>query len=174
MMRQRNRRGSSWGLFALIPLMACGGSSSNTSQTATTQTPATTLAQAPPPAAPRQAHAATFVEQAVPSQMVADADYMVSIRMRNTGTDTWSATDNYRIGSINPPDNEVWGLRRVSVPTSVSPGAEATFGFALKAPRTPGEYNFQWRMVQDGVEWFGDPTPNVLIAVSAGTTKEPR
>ncbi|MDD4988722.1 MAG: hypothetical protein PHS68_07505, partial [Candidatus Izemoplasmatales bacterium] len=40
----------------------------------------------------------------------------------------------------------------------------------VKAPATPGTYNFQWQMVQDGVEWLGDKTPNVVVAVvsSAG------
>jgi hypothetical protein len=55
----------------------------------------------------------------------------------------------------------------VAVPAVIAPGSEVTFTFALKAPQMPGEYNFQWRMVQDGVEWFGDPTPNVAVAVVA-------
>ena len=175
MMHHRHRRGLHWGLFALTSLIACSGSSSNTAETATPQAPATSSAQSPPPAVtPQQAHGAVFLEQSVPSQMVADAEYTVSIRMRNTGSATWTAADNYRIGSVNPPDNEVWGLRRVGVANPVAPGMDVTFNFALKAPQTPGEYNFQWRMVQDGGEWFGDTTPNLPIAVSARTSKEPR
>ena len=97
--------------------------------------------------------------------MVADQNYTVSVRMRNTGTAAWSAAQNYRLGSVNPPDNEIWGFRRVAVPVVVAPGAEVTFAFALRAPRTPGDYTFQWRMVQDGVEWFGEETPNVSVNV---------
>src|SRR5262245_61212563 len=119
------------------------------------------------------ARAAAFVNQTVPAQMTADQSYSVSVRMRNTGTAVWTAAESYRIGSVNPIDNEVWGFKRVAVPGDVAPGAEGTFTFALKAPRTPGEYNFQWRMVQDGVAWFGEETPNVSVSVG-GESKEPK
>jgi hypothetical protein len=112
------------------------------------------------------ARAATFVDQKVPTEMVADHPYTVSVRMRNTGTASWTAAENYRLGSVNPPDNEVWGIRRVAVPVVVAPGAQVAFTFALTAPRTPGEYSFQWRMVQDGVDWFGEPTLNVSVVVT--------
>jgi hypothetical protein len=48
---------------------------------------------------------------------------------------------------------------------TVPPGTEVTFSFDVRAPATPGTYNFQWRMVQELVEWFGDFTPNVRIHV---------
>jgi hypothetical protein len=152
--------------LALLLTMGCG-TSRETPQPATTGQAAATGQNA-------KARAATFVDQNVPSQMVADQGYTASVRMRNTGTVSWTAADNYRIGSVNPPDNEAWGFRRVTVPFVVAPGAEATFTFALKAPQTPGEYNFQWRMVQDGVEWFGEETPNVLVAVAGPVGKEER
>jgi hypothetical protein len=109
---------------------------------------------------------AMFVDQSVPAEMVADRAYTVSVRMRNTGTVPWSAGENYRLGSISPLDNETWGLRRVALTTPVVPGAEVTLTFTVKAPRSEGEYDFQWRMVQDGVDWFGDETPKVTVAVS--------
>jgi hypothetical protein len=118
------------------------------------------------------ARAAAFVDQSVPAEMSPDQSYTVSVRMRNTGTATWTAAESYRIGSLNPIDNEVWGFRRVAVPDVIAPGAEANFTFALKAPRTPGEYNFQWRMVQDGVEWFGQETLNVPVVVGGPVAKE--
>jgi hypothetical protein len=118
--------------------------------------------------------AAAFVDQAVPAEMAADHAYTVSLRMRNTGTAVWTAAENYRVGSVNPLDNDVWGFRRVAVPGDVAPGAEVTFTFVMKAPRTAGQYSFQWRMVQDGVEWFGDETPNVLITVGGDVSKEAR
>jgi len=161
MMRHPNRCRLHWSLFASILLVACSGSSSNTTKSATTS------GQPAPAAVSQETHAAAFVEQTVPAQMAADGEYTVSVRMRNTGKMAWSAADSYRIGSVNPLDNEVWGLRRVAVPAVIAPGSEVTFTFALKAPQMPGEYNFQWRMVQDGVEWFGDPTPNVAVAVVA-------
>ena len=71
--------------------------------------------------------AAAFAGQTVPAAMVADQNYLVSVRIRTTGTAAWSAAENYRLGSVNPPDNEVWGFRRVAVPVVVAPGAGVPF-----------------------------------------------
>ncbi len=113
-----------------------------------------------------------FISQSVPSSMTPGQTASVSITMKNTGTTTWTRAGSYKLGSQNPEDNTRWGLTRVLLPTSVSvaPGQQRTFTFNITAPTTPGTYNFQWRMVQDFVEWFGAFTPNHLITVSGGTT----
>ncbi|MCX6817583.1 MAG: hypothetical protein NTU57_01875 [Candidatus Aenigmarchaeota archaeon] len=49
----------------------------------------------------------------------------------------------------------------------VLPGATKTFSFNATAPVSPGNYNFQWRMVKEGVEYFGNLTPNMDIKVNA-------
>jgi len=108
---------------------------------------------------------AEFVSQSVKSVMTAGEFTTVSITMKNVGTTTWTAGSAYRLGSQNPQDNMTWGLNRVVVPTSVPPGATVTFTFDVFAPAKSGTYNFQWRMVQDGVEWFGPLTPNVPVSV---------
>jgi len=109
--------------------------------------------------------AAEFVWQDVPRIMYSFESYDVSVTMRNTGNATWTAGTNYRLGSQNPQDNTRWGLNRVELPHSVPPGGEVTFTFTVTPPRTIGSYNFQWRMVQDGVAWFGSYTPNLVISV---------
>jgi hypothetical protein len=35
-----------------------------------------------------------------------------------------------------------------------------TFAFQVRAPAQGGLYDFQWRMVQDGAEWFGNLSAN--------------
>jgi RHS repeat-associated protein len=55
----------------------------------------------------------------------------------------------------------------VALPASVGPGGQANFSFQITAPSTPGSYNFQWRMVQENVQWFGPFTPNVVVTVTA-------
>jgi hypothetical protein len=107
----------------------------------------------------------SFVSQSVTYSMEAGYIYEVAVTMRNDGTSTWTDAGLFRLGSQNPRDNYTWGLNRVAVPTSVAPGEEVTFDFYVTAPSTPGSYNFQWQMVQDGVEWFGTPTPNIVIDV---------
>ena len=58
------------------------------------------------------------------------------------------------------------------MPTDVHPGDEATFAFSIVAPKAAGRFHFQWRMVQDGVGWFGEPSHDIMVSVDgeAGTT----
>jgi thermolysin len=112
---------------------------------------------------------ATFISQSVPTSMTTGQSYNVSVTMRNSGTTTWTS-DVYRLSSQNPQDNSVWGFYRVYLPagTTVPPGSDYTFYFTVTAPSMAGSYNFQWRMVQEGVAEFGNYTPNVLINVTVG------
>jgi RHS repeat-associated protein len=48
----------------------------------------------------------------------------------------------------------------------VAPGTSTTFNFNVTAPTTPGVYNFQWKMVRDGVQWFGALSANVAVGVN--------
>jgi hypothetical protein len=48
---------------------------------------------------------------------------------------------------------------------TVTPGQDYEFSFTITAPATPGLYQFQWRMVQESVEWFGEFSPLVGISV---------
>ena len=122
-------------------------------------------------ASAQAANNAAFVFQSVPTTMTPGQSYAVSITLQNTGTTTWSSAGNYRLGTQNPQDNSTWtGSARVALPQSVAPGQNVTFSFNVTAPATAGMYNFQWKMVQDGVEWFGAQTANVLVGVSTNPT----
>ena len=112
------------------------------------------------------ANNAAFVSQSVPTVMTPGQIYAVSVTMQNTGTTTWSSSTHHRLGTQNPQDNTIWtGLTRVALPHNVAPGQNVTFSFNVTAPSTPGMYNFQWKMVQDLVEWFGAQSTNVAVAV---------
>jgi len=108
---------------------------------------------------------AQFISQSVPGSMYTFEPYSVSVTMKNIGNTTWQAGTLFALGSQNPQDNTRWGMSRVPLPNPVAPGAQVTFSFIVNAPATPGKYNFQWRMVQDNVGWFGDLTPNVQVSV---------
>lgn len=111
---------------------------------------------------------AAFVSQSVPTSMIAGQQYAVSITMLNLGTTTWPANADYKLGSQNPQDNTTWGLNRVVVTSSTAPNSEVTFNFTVTAPATPGNYNFQWRMLREGVlQWFGALTTNVSVSVTS-------
>ncbi|HVG11253.1 MAG TPA: S8 family serine peptidase [Thermoanaerobaculia bacterium] len=113
---------------------------------------------------------AQILSQNVPSAMVAGQSYPVSIRLRNVGSQSWSPIgaqcNGYRLGSVNPYDNTTWGSSRVELPAVVAPGGEVTLSFTVTAPATSGTYNFQRRMVQECVTWFGDFSPNVAVPVT--------
>jgi hypothetical protein len=115
--------------------------------------------------------AAAAISVSAPTTMTAGQQYPVSVTMQNTGTATWTESQLYRLGSMNPQDNAIWGSGRVVLGAgeSIGPGQQKTFSWTVRAPTTAGPYNFQWRMVRDGVAWFGDLTANVGVTVSAPT-----
>src|SRR6185437_7532985 len=133
----------------------------NTNRTGTSSTTATISSQG------ASVNGAQFVAQSVPSSMTAGQTYNVSVTMQNNGTTVWRAATQHRLGSQNPQDNQTWGIGRVNVPADVLPNGQVTFSFSVTAPQAQGVYDFQWRMVQDAVEWFGEYTPNVQVSVTA-------
>ena len=113
--------------------------------------------------------ASAFVTQSVPEVMVTGQQYSASVVFKNTGGQAWSSAGNYHLGSQNPQDNMIWlqTSNRVPLPGDVAPGALVTFQFTVRAPSAPATYNWQWRMVQDGVQWFGDLTDSVAVTVES-------
>ncbi|MFH1148329.1 MAG: NBR1-Ig-like domain-containing protein, partial [Pseudomonadota bacterium] len=117
-----------------------------------------------------QANDARFVSQNIPNSLLAGRSATVSVTMKNNGTNTWTSASGYGLGTQNPEDNTVWGFgNRVGLGAgeSIAPGQEKTFAFEITTPSTPGAYNFQMRMAQEDVEWFGDSSPNAIIPVQA-------
>jgi hypothetical protein len=109
-----------------------------------------------------------FVSQSVPSTLTTGQAASVSVTMKNVGTNTWTAASSFKLGSQNPQDNLTWGLGRVNLAPgdAIATNAQKTFSFNITAPATAGTYNFQWRMLQEGVAWFGAFSPNVAISVT--------
>jgi hypothetical protein len=112
-------------------------------------------------AAPRDAQ---VISSTFPTSMVAGQSYSVAIRMKNTGTNTWTAANSYRLGATGSAAS--FGVGRAYLPagTSVGPGQEYTFTFTVTAP-TAGTYSAGYRMLQEGVAWFGQ-TSTKTVTVS--------
>ncbi len=108
---------------------------------------------------------ASFVWQAVPPRITAGRQAGARITVRNTGSTVWRRSQGFRLGSHNPRDNMRWGRNRVPLPRDVAPGQTVELLFTINAPTQPGRHAFQWRMVHDGVAWFGATTNNVFIDV---------
>jgi hypothetical protein len=110
---------------------------------------------------------ARFVQQSVPASMVANGSYEVTIVVENTGRGTWIPDQGIALGSQEPADNLLWGMGRLPLSQAIAPRTEATFHVWVRAPSTPGTYPFRWRMVHDGVAWFGEPTERIDVVVRA-------
>jgi uncharacterized repeat protein (TIGR01451 family) len=123
----------------------------------------------------------TFVSQSIPKYMVVGREYDVVITMKNIGTNEWKPWDGvsgYRLGSQGPQDNRIWSKSRAELPGSVKSGETISIPLHITAPAKSGEYTFQWRMLKEGVQWFGDNSLAVTMAVyledpSASTPSSP-
>lgn len=108
---------------------------------------------------------AQFISQSVPPEMTAGTKYAVEVRMKNTCQSTWSPAAGYRLGSQSPQDNLRWGIGRALLGSDIPPGGEQTFKFNVTAPAAAGSYPFQWRMLRERVQWFGEKSPYATVKV---------
>jgi hypothetical protein len=98
---------------------------------------------------------ASVVSMNYPGSVVVGSSFSATVTMRNNGGTHWVTSNGYALGSQNPQDNTRWGMGRVGFAGTISPGQNCAFTFNCSAPTTAGSYAFDWKMVQDGVEWFG-------------------
>lgn len=123
-------------------------------------------AMAPPVTVEVAYNDAQFVSQSVPPSVAAGGQAAVSVSMRNTGSTTWTP-GSYFLGAADSS----WGAERVPVPRAVAPGEVVTFNFTITAPTTcPGAGHLSWRMVEEGVEWFGEATPAAPVQVNCSAS----
>lgn len=111
------------------------------------------VVQAPPGAG----DGAQVVGHTLPDTLVAGQTVQATVTMRNSGTTSWGHGD-FRLGANDDSDPFRDGLDgRIYLPpgTTVAPGSDHTFDVTLKAPTQPGQYVTDWRMVHEGVQWFG-------------------
>jgi len=117
---------------------------------------------------------AVVIDQDVPTEMIAGKEYSIAIMVKNSGKTTWMPEKIYRLGSQNPQDNPTWrGRINLESGEEIKPEELKTFTFTVKAPALTGKYNFQWKMLQENVEWFGGLSENVEINVIPPPTETP-
>jgi RHS repeat-associated protein len=121
-------------------------------------------------AAPAPVYDAQLISASVPSSMTAGGYYKVSITLKNTGNTTWTSPD---FSLANSDDSQTFGISRVSMnPSTVAPGQSSTFDFQVRAPAAAGTYTFQWGMVWEYHQRFGQNS-TTYITVSVPTTPKP-
>ncbi len=113
----------------------------------------------------------SVVSSSVPIGVLPGQTFTATITMKNEGTTAWTNTgaNPYKLGSQSPQDNTTWGMNRVLLPSSpINPGQNVTFTFSATAPATAGAYTFAWKMLQEGVQWFGQTfTTTINVGNSA-------
>lgn len=111
---------------------------------------------------------AKIIAQNVPTVMAPGATVSVSITIQNIGKTSWTKADGFHLGNQNSQDNTTWGANRIELEDgeTIAPGENKTFTFDVNAPTMENVYNFRWRMMQEGVNWFGYLSENRLINVT--------
>lgn len=115
---------------------------------------------------PNSPNKAEFVSQNnIPKILDKSEEVTVSITIKNIGITTWTKDELYKLGSID--DNDELGLIRIELDAgeAIAPNEKKTFTFNITGPVTPGVYNFQWRMIQENVGWFGALSPKETVVV---------
>ena len=113
---------------------------------------------------------ASCIINTAPSSVTPGQTFFAQVDVTNTGSSIWTSGAGYNLGSQSPQDNYTWGTARVALPLSpFYPGWAYGFSGYVTAPTTPGSYAFAWRMVQDGVEWFGTSCSRTITVSSPCT-----
>lgn len=99
----------------------------------------------------------------------------VFVVFANCGDTPWTAApavgpNGHKLGSQAPQDNTHWGVHRVPLPGDVGPGQLVRVDFDIKAPDLPGYYGFRWRIVNEGVAWLDESSPEHTVAVATSST----
>ena len=131
----------------------------------------------PPPKVPELD--AKYVKMKIPRAVLTDQVFSVAITVKNTGALAWRE-GHRQPGTItillsqDPEGNATWGTRYIiqGQGTVVEPGKEFTFRSSLKAPSTPGEYSFQWKLKARGAT-FGEATARETIKVEKRAEEAP-
>lgn len=101
---------------------------------------------------------AEMVEARFPTAMGCSANTTAVLRVRNRGTATWTRASGHALGAVDDSDPFFTADTRVRLADGerVAPGAVHEFSIPLRAMGMTGSFTTDWRMVHDGVRWFGD------------------
>jgi len=109
---------------------------------------------------------ASYVSDTIPARMYPGRTYPVSVTMRNSGYMPWDP-GRHRLGAVGDSDPFAAARQYISGGVTVGAGEPYTWTFQM-TPTTPGNYVTDWRLVQEGVCWFGDTlTREVEVLVPA-------
>ncbi len=122
------------------------------------------------------ANDAQYIDCVIPDTVITDQTFDAQIRMKNTGDAPWGQGSNVPVTLVSqtPVFNLTWGTYFIILGqgNTVAPGDTFTFRSPLKAPSTPGTYNFGWQCQNWLGEWdtttafFGEVVTGERIVVT--------
>ena len=100
----------------------------------------------------------------IPATLTPGETRTVTVIVRNAGDASWTAAANYKLGQGDADTVFVVGKRVLindtqdEIPTygGIFRGRVKVFQVTLTAPAGLGTYSTHWRMLQEGVTWFGE------------------
>lgn len=111
------------------------------------------------------------VSDDIPATMNRNETYTCHITLRNRGV-LWTEARQFRLGAVG--DSDPFSTQtRYTITGEVEPSATYTFTLTLKAPSTVGSYVTDWRMVREGVTWFGPTVSRTVTVVDPTPDTEP-
>lgn len=116
-----------------------------------------------------QNNASVLSQTPPPTPILGGASFTAAVLMKNEGDTTWSESNRYRLASVvagNPFGDRVY----LGVGEQIAPLSSKNFSIVGQAPFAGGNYSFQWRMVQEFIQFFGATTQAVNITVTPKAT----
>jgi hypothetical protein len=106
---------------------------------------------------------ASYEVQGDQCQWLAGETRTVSLRITNTGTQSWTAGGDQPVqlgvhfGTNSDGWHDGWATdQRFNLPNDVAPGTFIDLTVQVTAPNTAGSYVLRFRMLKEGVTWFDD------------------
>jgi len=106
----------------------------------------------------------------MPTNMIAGQTNHCTVYVRNTGFDLWTSSNNYKFGQADT-DTDIFGPGRyyfndneneTDLYLGIFKGRPVKFDVEVIAPNYSDVYETHWRMLQEGVEWFGEEMTNTI------------
>ncbi len=109
----------------------------------------------------------------VPFTMEMGQQYEVTLTMENTGATAWLMGDQVYLGAVGDQDDFVSPASiRVALNSDVYTEELHTFAMTFQAPSVPGWYTTEWRMLKEGLFWFGETFSQNIEVVQRTTIDE--
>jgi len=102
-------------------------------------------------------YSARLLSEEIPQSMVADLEYQIPLRLRNTGNIKWSNNFNLAYHWLDPSGEIIVfeGLR-TAFHRIINPNEEIDIVANVRSPSDAGNYILMFDIVQEGVTWFRD------------------